>query len=475
VATPIPPATDRVEQIDERLRSLFGEGLDPWQRIMVHYLSAQDENDKWLLPVVGAVVARQNGKSHAVVGRILDDLDRGKSVIACAQNLQVAHRWWRKVADLYDEKENGPLAHLCKKISFAGGSTFIRLHNGGEYRLVAANHKAARGLDAIDTLWMDEVREQRDWRAHDALEPLTTVSKDPQLILTSNAGDVGSVVLNKYQDDAWQVANGTLDDPALGWVEWSAAPGASLDDRAAWAQANPNAGHRFPWKVLEQKFGRAGANPAGWRTERMCQRADAMGAVIDGSEWARLEQPTPASFDTPAYMAFELDPLRRSAVITVGNLVDGAPHIRCASVFTADLDKGEEVSDRQVADAVYEIAKQVRPKRIGYLEGTGGTVAAMLAPARPKLALENMQGQKSARACQLLFDQVTTGALSHDGNPTIALHISTAVREDTNSGGWWFSRVRSPGPIPGATAAAVATYLTLTPSRRAVVVVGGAA
>jgi phage terminase large subunit-like protein len=454
---------------------LFGEGLDPWQKIMVHYLSAQDENEKWLLPVVGAVVARQNGKSHAVVGRILDDLERGKQVIACAQNLQVAHRWWRKVADLYDEKENGPLASECKKISYAGGSTFIRLHNGGEYRLVAANHKASRGLDKIDTLWMDEVREQRDWRAHDALEPLTTVSPDPQLIITSNAGDIGSVVLNKYQDDAWAITNGTLEDDALGWVEWSAPPGASLDDRAAWAQANPNAGHRFPWKVLEQKFKRAGANPAGWRTERMCQRADAMGAVIDGSEWASLEQPTPAHFDTPAYMAFELDPLRRSAVITVGNLVDGAPHIRCASVFTADLDKGEEVSDRQVADAVYDIAKQVRPKRIGYLEGTGGTVAAMLAPARPKLALENMQGQKSARACQLLFDQVTTGALSHDGNPTIALHISTAVREDTNSGGWWFSRVRSPGPIPGATAAAVATYLTLTPSRRAVVVVGGAA
>ena len=39
-------------------------------------------------------------------------------------------------------------------------------------------------MDAIDTLWMDEVREQRDWLAHNALEPLTTVSKDPQLIIT---------------------------------------------------------------------------------------------------------------------------------------------------------------------------------------------------------------------------------------------------------------------------------------------------
>ena len=321
------------------------------------------------------------------------------------------------------------------------------MNNGGAYRLVAANGKSARGLDAIDTLWMDEVREQRDWLAHNALEPLTTVSPDPQLIITSNAGDIGSTVLNHYQDDGWKIAKGELEDDSFGWVEWSAPVGSRIDDRDAWAQANPNAGHRFPWKVLEDKFKRATADPAGWRTERMCQRSDAIGGVIDGQVWASLRVSEPGEIVTPTYMAFELDPLRRTATIMLGNLINGKPHLRVASSFTANTDNGEEVSDRQVADAVYQIAREVRPKTIAYLEGTGGTVAAMLAPAKPKLPLLNMQGQKSARSCQLLFDQVTTQSLTHDGDPILQKHIATAVREDTQNGGWWFARVRSPGPI----------------------------
>ena len=91
VATPLPSVTDRVKEVDHHIIGrFFGAGLDPWQRIMVEYRSAQGADGHWLLPTVGVVVGRQNGKSHAVVGRILDDLSRGRAVVACAQNLEVA-------------------------------------------------------------------------------------------------------------------------------------------------------------------------------------------------------------------------------------------------------------------------------------------------------------------------------------------------------------------------------------------------
>ena len=50
----------------------------------------------------------------------------------------------------------------------------------------------------------------------------------------------------------------------------------------------------------------------------------------------------PGDIKTPTYMAFELDPLRRTATIMLGNLVDGKPHLRVASSFTANTDNGEE-------------------------------------------------------------------------------------------------------------------------------------
>ena len=51
------------------------------------------------------------------------------------------------------------------------GEEAIHLTNGGMYRVVAANRRSARGLRAVDLVFLDEVRELRTFEAVGAITP----------------------------------------------------------------------------------------------------------------------------------------------------------------------------------------------------------------------------------------------------------------------------------------------------------------
>src|SRR5262249_52237992 len=123
--------------------------------------------------------------------------------------------------------------------SDANGKEEIELANPRRrYKVTAMTEGSGRGL-TIHLLIPDEIRQQRDMKAWAALSKTTIAVPNSLIVPISNAGDDESVVLNTLRAAAL-VDN---PDPGMGLFEWSAPDGCAIDDRAAWAQANPSLGH----------------------------------------------------------------------------------------------------------------------------------------------------------------------------------------------------------------------------------------
>lgn len=105
----------------------------------------------------------------------------------------------------------------------------------------------SRGLSS-DLVLLDELREHRDWEAWGSSTKTTLARPSPQVLGFSNAGDAGSVVLSSLRDKALAAAADR--STTVGIFEWSAADGCALDDRAAWAQANPALGDRMSEQAI---------------------------------------------------------------------------------------------------------------------------------------------------------------------------------------------------------------------------------
>ena len=128
-----------------------------------------------------------------------------------------------------------------------------------------------------------------------AVLPTMSARPNPQVWYTSSAGMPSSEQLSRVRSRG--VAGG---DPSLAFFEWSAEPGAELDDRQAWAQANPSLGYRIRESFVDAE--RAALPPDQFGRERLGLWADraAGSAAIELTAWADLadsgEQPGRPTF-----------------------------------------------------------------------------------------------------------------------------------------------------------------------------------
>jgi len=463
VASPVDiGARDYVGRVDERAREYLGSGLDPWQKVFVRHLT-QHQPGGAPPAEVGLTVARQNGKSWVMLAYILDQLLEGKRIVACAQRIDLARGQWESINRLFEQRDGlpAPLAALHRRSDHGRGNERLELTNGGMYRVVAANGEAARGLDAIDLVFMDEVRSQTKWDAFAALEPTLTTAPEPQLVMASNAGSGLSCVLNAWRDRGRLRASGAGEGDPIVWCEWSAHPDRDLDDVDGWAEANPNLGHRFPLSRLESTRRTLADDPNLFRTERMCQWIGADEPAIERALWANLGDPDlapPTPGDRGLTMAVGVDPDRQGAVIMLGRqLKDGRVAVGVLDKWVAQ--PGEHVSDRDVADAIVARWSQWKPRRIGYNGHTSAPVAHLL--TRRRLPTVDIKAHKFFDACALLSEHVRTAQLAHTADPTVDEQLGWAGREALRNGqGWYISRRRSPGPVFCADAVAMLVWLT---------------
>src|SRR5262249_45164317 len=133
-------------------------------------------------------------------------------------------------------------------IASVGSGYDLQFEGGGRVRFIARSRTSGRGLTG-DLLVCDEAQDMTD-DAQGALLPVVSARPNAQVIYTGSAPSEASSVFHRVRRRGRSAEAGRL-----AYMEFSADPDCDLDDRAAWAEANPALGVRITETAIEAERG----------------------------------------------------------------------------------------------------------------------------------------------------------------------------------------------------------------------------
>lgn len=294
----------------------MGLMLDPWQRFVLEQ-SLGERDGKWSAFETAIIVGRQNGKGAILEARELAGLflfDE-ELILHSAHQFKTASEGFRRVESLIRNCDWA--SRRVKRVWHSHGDECIELKTGQRLRFVARSRTSGRGFSG-DLVILDEAFELG---AEDmaALLPTLSARPNPQIWYASSAGMATSTQLASVRERGL-----TGEDPSLCYLEWSAEPGADVDDRGAWRQANPAFGIRIDEEFIarerraldEDSFARERLGI--WRTEADLRAIPGFGALADPA----------SSADGIMRFAVDADPDQSWAAIGfAGRRADGLDHV----------------------------------------------------------------------------------------------------------------------------------------------------
>jgi phage terminase large subunit-like protein len=310
---------------------------------------------------------------------------------------------------------------------------------------------------------MDEVREFHDDEVWSSLRYTQMAVVNPQTLIFSNAGDQHSVILNRLRDRGVAAAGGA--DDRIGWFEWSAEPGCKIDDRDAWAQANPSLG----WTISIENLEAAMMDDESIvRTELLCQWVSQINPAINPSSWASCGKPK-AKLDKEksTWMAIDLSPDRREAALLAAQRVDGDKFI---VVLLETYTNPVNLDDKQMANSVADWVRKYQVETVAYSRQTSGAVAARLAPAG--INTTPIDGAVYGQACDEMLSAITSQRLIHGNQEELTKQVLSAVKLPFKDGGWYLGRKVSNSTICSAVAMAMVSHFATAPDAEMDIMVG---
>lgn len=448
---------------------VLDEPLDPWQQWLVVHAGELLEDGRPRFRTVVVLVARQNGKTHAlkVLGLYWQFVEQWPLILGMSTNLDYAKEAWEKSVEAAESNE--VLAALIPKNGIRranGEQTFTALDGEGKrcrYKIAASNRKGGRSL-SVDRLIIDELREHHDWSAWNAATPAMNARPFAQGFAISNQGDDRSVVLDSLRNSALQYINDGIGDSRLGLFEWSAADGCEVDDPEAWAAANPNLGRRLDMDTIAGPAARAkaagGEEEAGFRTEILCQRVRQLDAAVDPGCWSNtMEAGTLDEARNRIALCLDVSPDGLHATLVAAAKMDDE-RVRVEVVAAWD---GQGCTQQLRRDLPAWLTK-VKPRALGWFPA--GPAAALAADLRKRpgwppagVKVEEIRADV-ASVCMGFSEQVIAGQVVHAEDPLLDMHVTAAEKLRTGDS-WRFSRKGS-GHCDAAYAAAGAVHLART-------------
>lgn len=349
------------------------------------------------------LVARQNGKTTLmqVVSLWRMYVDGAALIIGTAQNLDVAEEAWAATVELAEGVPE--LASEIKHVDRTNGKKALRLQTGERYKVAASSRRGGRGLSG-DLALLDELREHQSWSAWSAVSKTTLAKRRAQIVGLSNAGDARSVVLHHLRKRAIAAIDQGRDDVSLGLFEWSAPDDAELDDRQAWAMANPSLGYTITEAAIENAL--ETDDEEVFKTEVLCQWVEGVTTpLIPLDEWAALEDLDSTLLD-PVYFGVDINPTRTRAGITaVGKSDTGRRHVE-----PIDIGDGTD----WLLSRLVSLCKR-HPESKPVLDPA---ISGSLIPGLTKAGIdfEAVTGAEYIQACGAFYDAVGAGELVHLGD-----------------------------------------------------------
>ncbi len=231
----------------EKILSIGGMVLDPWQSDVLSDWMAMSPAKKWVSRVCGGSVPRQNGKTGLIWGRAAAGMLLYKEQVIYTAHLQ------KTATETFEEMkaffEGGKMKRYVREIRTALGREQIILRSGARVKFLARTRNGGRGQHG-DLLIFDEAQEL-DTNAQASFVPAVSASRNPQVIYTGTppdptaAGTVFGEVRKKALEKKTRVT---------AWFEFSVKEIGDVSDKSRWADTNPALGRRILLSTIEQEF-----------------------------------------------------------------------------------------------------------------------------------------------------------------------------------------------------------------------------
>jgi len=435
-------------------RDVLGIELLPWQEwLFIHGLELKPDGS-YRFRTVLVLVARQNGKTTALMVLALWRLvmDAARLVLGTSTNLDYARESWLKATELAWGPAGSPgfagVPELEGEFTiprYANGEQTLSTVDGARYKIGTATRRGGRSL-AVDLLILDELREHRTWDAWSASSKTTNARPRGQRWALSNMGDDGSVVLNHLQAQALGTLEMGEGDDSLGIFEWSAPDGCDPADRSVWPLANPALGHTILEETLAADL--ATDPPDVFLTEVLCRRVPNLAPrPIDPSSWASLARKRRPKLTGGPVFCLAVNPSLSWASIGVAQFTArGLPYL--------DLADRREGSEWLTSYAV-DLKKRYRGAKF-YALATGAIAAELPALMKAGIDPEMLSATDMGKACVHLQKLTAEAGLVHSGDPLFTDALSGAVARPIGEGLWiwgWRKSTADLSPMEATTGA----------------------
>ncbi len=450
----------RIDEVKKFLEGLKENGepmtLLPWQDYVLEDMLKVDKDGMFRRKSLLLLIARQNGKTHLARVRILAGLFvfGERNVVAMSSNRNMALDTFNKVVDIIEQ--NDSLMAQVKQIRVANGQESIELLTGAKYEIVAATRDGSRGKTA-DLLFIDELREISE-EAFTAAKPVTRARKNSQVLMTSNAGDAFSSVLNTLRQRA-------IDHPpsSLGYYEYSADEFAKIHDKDGWYQANPALGYLIDEETIEEAI--ATSSVEATRTEVLCSWVSALKSPWPYHAFEDLTvQDLVIAPGPKTVFAIDISVNKRNGSLVAGQIRDDG---KIAVGVIAQFESQVAVDELAMAAEVSTWAKQYRPVMICFDKYATMSVAERLQQTGYKI--QDMSGQVFYQACGDLYDAIVNARIVHIGQKSLVDSMNNCAAKE-NDAGWRIVRRKSAGDVSAAIGLAMVVHQLLKPQSKPVII-----
>ena len=436
---------DQIAELAEKIKV----PLLPWQKFVLDDMMKVDAKGNFIRKSNLILVARQNGKTHLARMRVIWGLFYGneKNHLIMSSNRGMALTSFRDIA--WTIEHNNFLKSQVKAIRYANGTESIELLNGARLDVVAATRDGSRGRTA-DFLWIDELREIEE-EAFRAATPVTRARPNSQSLFTSNAGDAFSTVLNDMRERAL-----SYPPKSFGFYEYSAPQYCKIEDRTAWALANPALGHTITEDAIEESIATSPIEST--RTETLCQWIDSLqspwphGVLEATSDSTLTMSPGPLT-----YFAFDVSPSRRNASLVAGQLL---PDGKIGFGLLQTWESAVAVDDLKIAVDVKSWCEQYMPRGVMFDKYTTASIADRLQNAG--VMTEDVSGQRFYQACGDLLDALVNGRVVHSGQEELVGQFNNCAAK-VNDSAWRIVKRKSAGDVSAPISVAMVVSQLLKP------------
>ncbi len=359
------------------------------------------------------------------------------------------------------------------------GKRLIGLKMNTEYRALAAEGTTAHGLSPVLAI-LDEVGQVKGPQ-DDFIDAITTAQgahENPLLIAISTQAPTDADLFSIWLDDAER-----SNDPAIVSHVYTAPEGCELDDREAWAAANPALNVFRSLKDVEEQAAQAARMPSAENTFRVLtlnQRVNMVSPFVSPAVW-KLGNDAPAEFEGLVYGGLDL-----SATIDLTSFVltcrmDGILHVRPYFWMPHDSVADASKRDRAPYDVwVREGLLRTTPGKVidyDFVARDMGELCSGMSIANigfDRWRMDRMKGALERQAVELPLEPFGQGYVSmspaldaleadllservrHGGHPVLTMCAANAVAVPDAAGNRKLDKSKATGRIDGMVALAMA-------------------